>query len=1255
MRIIHRGLILTGVPLLLSITIVATMFGLIIQTDQQRDEEAKRRHISELATTVMLRIYDAFVSIETSLKTHDPAAKQRFKSDMIELRDSQAELLELGKDDPSSTKLWGVWDECVNGSIEQFRSLLGALKSGHFNFASIFGLQKLQDDFGTSTQRLIDTYDEIVEGPMKFLEAAPKREQQAYTLQCIVLASGVSFSAVLAFMLSRWFMSQITGRLRVISENSIRLTKEQALIPAVKGDDEIADLDRAFHTMAEHLQAALVKERAIFQSASDIICVFDRDGKFVSANPASERILGFPAAQLVGTKLTEYTFEEDAGHTAEFIHHVQTGDPNAIFESRVRNKNGDYLDLLWSIYWSRTQQLAYAVAHDISESKRAERMKEEFLGMVSHDLRSPLASIYGTFQLMTVGAFGKLPDLLNEKIDMGTRNASRLLRLINDLLDLSKLETGMFELARTQTEIGPMLERAVSEVEPLSQKRGVQIVVQNALDEFNIDPDRMMQVLVNLLSNAIKFSPDNGSVRVRCWKEGELMRLEVADQGRGVPPSYREAIFQRFKQVDISDSKSKGGSGLGLPICKQIVELHGGKVAVESPGPNQGSTFWFTIPSEYVAPVVVKAAVEEQSESVESGPARVTNNRLSRLAAAPDEPGSQKSKRFNFADLPLAKKAAVLVIVPVIFEVIFAGSMFVLLDGSFQAKKYQQHQRAIAMHAANLIVTFYGIGTVMGNAQSESSWQRFQKYTAKTMHEEQELLELTKDDKEDNELVRNMQTMLEPAHQFIDRANEIVAKYGHSPAVLYQAFQHRQRLQVTMTEAMPSLEQLVYKASKNEANAPIKASNRTDQGTLLVGGLIASALICGLSAWLFSIGITRRVKVIHENTRYLDSGQKLNPRLPGEDEIASLDHVFHSMALAVKEASAKERAVFDNSADVMCVVDMQGKILRMNPACERLWGYKPHDVIGRNILGIMVEPDREKAAWYLSHNLEDQNRVLENRIICRDRSVRIMHWSLSWSPEENCNIAIAHDVTKRKELEQLKKEFLSMVSHDMRTPLSAIQGITKLMKLGAFGVMPVKASDQLGKVERSCDRLLALVNDLLDMDKLESGHMQLAIQPTPALDILERTCQALESFAKQHQTSFNVQVPPGLMVQVDGDRLVQVGVNLLSNAVKYSPEGGVVTVTAFIKGSLVEFRIIDQGPGIPPEYLDAIFEKYKMAPSVDGKKRAGTGLGLPICKQIVEQHGGNIGVMSEVGRGSCFWFTVPLAGVPQPQQAMPRA
>jgi signal transduction histidine kinase len=220
-----------------------------------------------------------------------------------------------------------------------------------------------------------------------------------------------------------------------------------------------------------------------------------------------------------------------------------------------------------------------------------------------------------------------------------------------------------------------------------------------------------------------------------------------------------------------------------------------------------------------------------------------------------------------------------------------------------------------------------------------------------------------------------------------------------------------------------------------------------------------------------------------------------------------------------------------------------------------------------------------------------------------------------------------------------------MVSHDMRTPLSAIQGITKLMTLGAFGPLPEKAAEQLARVERSCNRLLALVNDLLDMDKLESGNMQLALKPTQALDIAERSCQALESFAKQHNAQVTINISPDLMVEGDGDRLVQVGVNLLSNAIKYSPEGGLVEVSALTRDGIAEFRITDHGPGIPPQYLDKIFERYTMAPSVDGKKRAGTGLGLPICKQIVEQHGGTIGVESQVGKGSTFWFTVPLASV----------
>ena len=343
------------------------------------------------------------------------------------------------------------------------------------------------------------------------------------------------------------------------------------------------------------------------------------------------------------------------------------------------------------------------------------------------------------------------------------------------------------------------------------------------------------------------------------------------------------------------------------------------------------------------------------------------------------------------------------------------------------------------------------------------------------------------------------------------------------------------------------------------------------------------------------------------------------------------------------------------SPDVICTMWPDGKIARINaaPASGR-GGYTPEQSVGTSMLALTA-PDAVATA---SENLlaaalrEQSPREFESKILRRDGSVCDILWSLSWSAEEDALVAIAHDISQRKELERLKQEFLSMVSHDMRTPLSSISVTTEMLTAGALGELPPKANEQLQVVVRNCDRLLALINDLLDIDKLESGQMQLTMQTLEAADVWQRSAESLAHFADAKGVKVIVEVPAGLTVEADIDRLVQVGVNLLSNAIKFSPQGSSVRLAAGGNSQFVEFTVEDRGRGIPESDLQSIFERFRQVETADGKRSAGTGLGLPICKQIVQRHGGEIGVTSQVGQGSCFFFRIPLS---QSQGKMPPA
>jgi signal transduction histidine kinase len=216
--------------------------------------------------------------------------------------------------------------------------------------------------------------------------------------------------------------------------------------------------------------------------------------------------------------------------------------------------------------------------------------------MVSHELRTPLTSVRSSLGLLALGTAGKLSEQAQKLVAIAERNTVRLVELINDILDLERLDSGRVQLSLTPVPLQPLLTRAVETVTPLAREKGVPLEETARGPDITVmaDEERVVQVLVNLLANAVKFSPHQGRVSILAEPDAEWATISVSDEGPGVPAEWRERIFEPFQQVEGSDSRAKGGSGLGLAVCRAIVERHEGRIGVEPRDPS-GSRFWFTL------------------------------------------------------------------------------------------------------------------------------------------------------------------------------------------------------------------------------------------------------------------------------------------------------------------------------------------------------------------------------------------------------------------------------------------------------------------------------------------------------------------------------------------------------------------------------------------------------------------------------------------------------------------------------------
>jgi PAS domain S-box-containing protein len=350
----------------------------------------------------------------------------------------------------------------------------------------------------------------------------------------------------------------------------------------------------------------------------------------------------------------------------------------------------------------------------------------------------------------------------------------------------------------------------------------------------------------------------------------------------------------------------------------------------------------------------------------------------------------------------------------------------------------------------------------------------------------------------------------------------------------------------------------------------------------------------------------------------------------------------------LRESEASFRAVIDNQLGGLIVVEPSGFIEMVNPAAERIFGYTKDELVGQH-LALLVPPQagpdprvflKAAAGRALGNITEWEGRRKDGEVFPFELSM------FEFTTNTGRHLAgSVRDISERKEVERLKKEFLSTVSHELRTPLTSLRGSLGLLAGGALGDLSDEAREVVEIAERNCARLIGLVNDILDLERLEAGRLELRIEEGPLDPILQRSVESVSGMAATHGVSLQAS-PTTARVRGDADRLGQVVINLLSNAVKFSPRDSVVTVSARAEGPWAEVRVADRGRGIPAALRGAIFERFKQVEASDARQKGGTGLGLAICKAIVEQHGGQIGVESEEGKGSTFWFRVPAVGAP---------
>jgi PAS domain S-box-containing protein len=341
------------------------------------------------------------------------------------------------------------------------------------------------------------------------------------------------------------------------------------------------------------------------------------------------------------------------------------------------------------------------------------------------------------------------------------------------------------------------------------------------------------------------------------------------------------------------------------------------------------------------------------------------------------------------------------------------------------------------------------------------------------------------------------------------------------------------------------------------------------------------------------------------------------------------------------------------SIDGILSVSVDGGILFANRQLSEMWGIAPVSVGSKSyeeVLRAMSERTSdpgdflERAARV--HAGEEHREEISladgrtfDRFTAPIRSRDGEHLGRVWH---------FRDISAFKKIDRMKDEFISSVSHELRTPMTSIRGSLDLMVNSVTGELPSEAMSLAKIAQGNCERLVRLINDVLDIEKMEAGRMELRLQPIALEALLERSVESMRPFGEQLGVGFRLaSSAPGARVRADPDRLAQVMDNLLSNAAKFSPAGGTVHIDLARQGTQLRVSVTDLGPGIPREFQDRVFEKFAQVGTESARHKGGTGLGLSIAKAIVERLGGTIGFSSEPGGETHFHFDLPESDLPE--------
>lgn len=603
-----------------------------------------------------------------------------------------------------------------------------------------------------------------------------------------------------------------------------------------------------------------------------------------------------------------------------------------------------------------------------------------------------------------------------------------------------------------------------------------------------------------------------------------------------------------------------------------------------------------------------------------------------------------------FSKLNANQKGMILVLVPVIFQLASILAVYMLLAKAADAFETTRKSKSILIKLHQNELGLARVNLFMTTGEYIN------------YHQAQTVLETLRDRIMSNEVWNNLEVTDDPnLQEVIDQGkklrhdinqlwDEIAVAFHRGHGAIFPHLRAGAREQaINIYTNQRKMSRLLVEFERKQIDQQPEELNTLRSALVTCMFLFAtgSSLI---SFWLvasFARDIVRRLDLIAQKANLL-AVDKATIALPlssssGSDEISELDAIITEAGETLKNAIAREAIVLNSTADVLCSIDSKLRFVAVGAACKDSWGYEPGELLGMALSNLLSSDTIEGTNSSFQNLAEtDGEGRLENTVKCRSGKLKDFVWSVVWSAEQRVYFCVAHDVTELRAVDRLKQHFLSVASHDLRAPLTAVSINVSLLQKGVKGELPQKTLDELARVQINSNKLTSLVNELLELDKLEAGKLILDRSPVGMSDVCEAAKQSLFDVARKKSISI-ITPSNDAVVFAEEKRLLQIIENLVSNAIKYSPPNSTIEINLSKADGYCELSVKDQGSGISLEQQELIFDKFRQARNLSADSVEGSGLELAIVKALVQSHGGSVGVKSVSGQGSTFWAKLPLS------------